>query len=388
MFYKHTPVGNRIRYVASDGEYLTGQLQQLFDPYKSIFYDSGTSALAAALVAAKRSKQCRQPEVILPAYGCPDLLSAAVFAGVKPILVDLEQDRPWMQIEEIKRKANRDTVAIVCVNFLGIPERVEQIRRVAAPVNAFVIEDSAQYFPHTRDHDSWKGDLIVLSLGRGKPVNLLGGGILLARDDAIETRLPKLEKAMDSAKSKDFRYRLKVLLYNRIISPRLYWILLKVPLLDIGSTVYKPLAHIEPLSSATKSLLASNIELYRSDRLDTQKNISSILDGLRIDQDKLDDLPRSCDLDKGCKLLRYPLLIAQRERDNLLQGLEEKGLGPSVMYPTTLNRIPNIDYLFAKDSETYPHATNFSKRIITLPTHNRITQRDFKQVKLLLSSLS
>lgn len=387
MFYKHTPVGNRIRYVTSDGAHLTSQLQQLFEPYKSIFYDSGTSALAAALVAAKRSKQCREPEVILPAYGCPDLLSAAVFAGVKPILIDLEQNRPWMQIDEIERKANRDTVAIVCVNFLGIPERVEQIRRVAARVNALVVEDSAQYFPHTVDYDSWKGELIVLSLGRGKPVNLLGGGILLARDGAIDRRLPKIDEGMDSAKSMDFKYHLKVLLYNRIISPRLYWILLKLPFLDIGSTVYKPLANIEPLSAANQSLLASNIELYRSDRLDTQRNLSSLLDELRIDQDKLIDLPRSCELGEGCKLLRYPLLIAQDERDNLLQELEEKGLGPSVMYPTTLNRIPNIDDLFAEDSDAFPHATNFSKRIITLPTHNRFTQRDFKQVKLLLSSL-
>ena len=132
----------------------------------------------------------------MPAYACPDLVSAAKYAGVKPVLVDFEHDRPWMSVDEIKGVVSEKVIAIVAVNFLGIPERMQAIRGVADEYDALVIEDSAQAFPVSPDTNFWKGDIVIVSFGRGKPVSLLGGGALLLRLD----QLAEAKKVFDTTR--------------------------------------------------------------------------------------------------------------------------------------------------------------------------------------------
>ena len=92
MFYQLPPVGNPVR--LSGGRHDESLLQEIFSPYSPRFFDSGTSALAASVLVAINVKGASDPEVILPAYGCPDLISAVVFAGKRPVLVPIQADRP------------------------------------------------------------------------------------------------------------------------------------------------------------------------------------------------------------------------------------------------------------------------------------------------------
>jgi hypothetical protein len=48
----------------------------------------------------------------------------------RPFLVDLEQNSPHLSIAQIEANISDSTVAIIAVNFLGIPEQVTQIRQV------------------------------------------------------------------------------------------------------------------------------------------------------------------------------------------------------------------------------------------------------------------
>jgi dTDP-4-amino-4,6-dideoxygalactose transaminase len=94
MFYQQPPVGRKIKLIKSEDD-----IENIFKPYWSSFYCSGTAALAVAIKVSIEYKDIQQPEIILPAYGCPDLISATVYAGAKPVLVDLEHQRPWMDLE-------------------------------------------------------------------------------------------------------------------------------------------------------------------------------------------------------------------------------------------------------------------------------------------------
>ena len=55
--------------------------------YEPLLLNSGTAALSLAMTIAAGSAETSSPEVILPAYGCPDLLAAAYYAGLRPVLV-------------------------------------------------------------------------------------------------------------------------------------------------------------------------------------------------------------------------------------------------------------------------------------------------------------
>lgn len=394
MFYQLPPVGNPI-YLSSPSQLDT--LPKIFGAnYQPHYFSSGTAALAAAIMAAIRLKKVDEPEVLLPAYGCPDLVSAAVFAGAKPVLVDFEADRPWMDFEELSAKISMRAVAIVAVDLFGIPERMQRLRQLAEQAGVLLIEDSAQAFPSGKEQDIWQGDLVVLSFGRGKPVSLLGGGAVLSR--ARESRnnmsiniilgelLSENNLKLEQSICKKKIFSLKVWLYNRIISPRLYWLPQALPFLHLGETRYHPLCAIESMNSEHKALLPVNITAYRDDEMLIQKELVDMLEKLSFDGKDFTDLPKACKIAEDRRLLRYPLLVKPEDREKLYTELRRFGLGPSRMYPTALSKIPGLESLLS-DQGDFPVASSFAERLLTLPTHKQVCRKDIAKMNQVLCSL-
>jgi len=383
MFYQLSPVGNPIRISSKDPA--VSLPCSVFEPYQAEYFASGTAALAAAIIAAIRIKNVEQPEVILPAYSCPDLVSAAIFAGAKPVLVDLEPERPWMDLEQLLAHTGPNTVAIIAACLFGISERIALLRAIAEPVGAVIIEDSAQAFPGNENKDIWQGDLVVLSFGRGKPVNLLGGGAVLFRDATFGDALPMPGASLGSGWSNQILLRLKALLFNRIISPRIYWLPQSLPFLHLGETRYHPMLGIDAMDLARLSMLPANIAAYQDNGMETQAALSGMIERMDTSVTGLIDLARVCQLPLGRRLLRYPILVNESLRDRLYQQLHRLGSGPSVMYPTTLPRLPGLEALLAGQGP-FPVAEAFAACILTLPTHRLVGSKDLANIRRVLSS--
>ena len=382
MFYQQPPVGNPV--VSNESRNFVKQPDQVFAPFHANFYASGTASLAAALIAAKRAKPVDHPEVILPAYACPDLLSAAVFAGVKPVLVDLEDDRPWLDLNDLGQKLSEQTIGIVAVDLFGIAERHGTLGEMAKSVGAILIEDSAQSFPAgSGASDFWQGDLVVVSFGRGKPVSLLGGGVVLSRAQPLSDLLPGPERVVPNTWAEAVKYRLKAALYNFMISPRLYWIPQSLAFLHLGETRYHPLLWLEGMDSTRQSLLPANLSEYRSLDPGLPKRYSRLISELEVDPALLVDLPRITDTPFERRLLRYPLLVAPEIRDKLFLKLRRAGLGPSLMYPSILPEIPGVERLVENQGD-FPGASSFARRILTMPTHGRIRSEDVSAIQEIL----
>ena len=263
------------------------------------------------------------------------MVSAAVFAGAKPVLVDLQDDRPWMNLEQLSASINSNTVAVVAVDLLGIPERIAAIRSIVDNADVLLIEDSAQAFPLHVEKLFWEGDLVVLSFGRGKPVTLLGGGAVLVRDPALGKLLPEGASHYGAGRL----IRLMALLYNLMSSPYLYWIPQGLPFLRLGDTRYHPLTAIESMDPARLRLLDRNIYKYQHDYNDVQAALADIVKGTDTSGEALIDLPAVCQVQPHRRLLRYPLLIQAEWRDRVYRRLRKAGLGPSLLYPSSLPRI-------------------------------------------------
>jgi len=387
MFYQLPPVGNPVRLSC---EYPAEDLIKTFgDAYQPYYFASGTAALAAAISVAIRLKAIDEPEVILPAYGCPDLISAAIFAGAKPVLVDLEADRPWMNLEQLSAKLNEKTVAIIAVNLFGISERLEQLRPLAEKEGALLIEDSAQAFPSGGENNIWQGDLVVLSFGRGKPVSLLGGGAVL--HDTGNSRADELTRLLSEGNSRSERSRksriafwLKAKLYNGMISPRLYWLPQSLPFLHLGETRFHPLKSLEGIDPLRLSMLASNVKAYQHDSMTTQNKLYEMLGQSDLSHSDITDLSRSCENTKERRLLRYPLLVGKAIRDQLYSELQRYGLGVSRMYPTILPEISGLEAL--QQQGEFPEASSFAKRLLTLPTHSQVSQMDIDKMCQIISA--
>jgi len=362
------------RRIAPVGNTISLKKQTLTDPLvtspTSTLYESGTAALAAAVIVARDTAAVQSPEVILPAYACPDLISAVIFAECRPVLVDIEKNKPYMQLEQVKAALNAQTVAIIAPWFLGIPERYNELRQIIAQSQILLIEDSAQWFlnhPDQHIKNVIQGDLAIYSFGKGKPVSLLGGGLLYCSTENQHQYAPKanLQKTANQWKQLTIWSA-----YNAVIHPYFYWLLELSPL-TMGQTVYKPLDDLKSLPHQKQAFLQANINVYQQTEESTD-----LLDALAC---KTIELSQYCSSYQGQKRLRLAVLCeSNQEKQTLLNRWQEQGLGASSFYPTSL---PNIEAIPAvvKSQGPFPNAEDFANRLITLPTHQHIKSIGFNK---------
>lgn len=341
-----------------------GHAQELptFPDYIGTWVDSGTAALALAFTALhKRRPDVSQPEVIIPAYCCPDLVAAAVHAGVKPVAVDIQVDDPSYDLEALREAISENTLAVVAVNFLGIAERTDRLTELLAGFpGVTLVEDNAQWFPETPHEGRLRGEFVVFSFGRGKPVSLLGGGLLLHKA-AVDVNLPPTQTAgLRSRMSTS----LKFFAYNQLLRPQLYQLLTRAPFIRLGETRYKPLDAIAPIDSYRARLLLDNIRSYQSREPTAAKRLDSLLHER--------NLFGALHSERRQRLLRYPLLTPEAQlRDRLLARLTQAGLGATAMYQQTLSKIPGLENrVHFKHSCTNAH--EFAQRLLTLPVHSGV----------------
>ncbi len=381
MFYQEAVVGEPIRLRGVENKKTV--LDDAFSGFTVNYYKSGTAALAAAvLVAVRNKKDIKVPEVLLPAYACPDLVSAVIYAGARPVLVDFRENQPRMDLEEIAKKITANSIAVIAVNFLGIPEDLATIRQITQKNGLLLIEDSAQAFRESGATNIWLGDLIVLSFGRGKPVNLLGGGALLCNDDSLGHYLERPLLTGEKSKREFFKRKIKVSLYNRLINPRAYWWIDKVPFLTFGETKYKELLSIEGIDwSAFYGLPANLIEYIARDSI-VEYRLRQIM--ASFDGKGVVDIVSRCGSDNASRLLRYPLLLKNyTDREGVLTALYQSGVGVSKMYKKPLSEIDGMGDFFDIKGH-YPNAVSFADRLITFPTHSRVRDESLTAIESIL----
>lgn len=382
MFRKLPPAGNPI---LLNKNYLDDQsLAKIFPGWVAKYYGSGAMAIAVALKAIFFAKHNLQREVLIPAYSCPELLSAILYAGGRPVLVDLEEGKPWICLDDLQSKITNQTAVAIAVDLLGIPERIKKIQNILSKHNIVLIEDSAQYMPRSPNKLSWLGDLIILSFGRGKPVSVLGGGAVLFRKESFENIDLELQSqpiARNSIIGRQWGY-CKLYLYNRLIEPKWYWIPSGLPFMHLGKTRFKKMTKIRPLETTQANLLKSNLEHYWNTDNENAKKIKMLLG--EINANKFTDLTNLPGV-KLDELLRYPILIKDpNSRLKFIKLANEKGLGVTDLYRTDLSSVPGGKNKLRLQG-SYIHASRFASQLVTLPVHPYVRNTDIANMAQLLA---
>ncbi len=144
--------------------------------------NSGTGALSVAMAAADIGPG---DEVAMPGYLWVACLSAVVRAGGIPRLVEID-DTFTMDPDDLERKINARTKAVLLVHMSGACGNVERIADICKKHNVLLIEDTAQANGasfHGKPLGSF-GDMAIFSLQYNKNVTAGEGGLVVAdRDD-------------------------------------------------------------------------------------------------------------------------------------------------------------------------------------------------------------
>jgi dTDP-4-amino-4,6-dideoxygalactose transaminase len=349
-----------------DGDAGRRAMQEFFGGRTVRLYRSGTQSLAVAMAECRARRGVPDAEVIVPAYGCPDLVSACVEAGVRPRLVDVSAAGWGYDPVALAAAISSRTAAIVAVNLLGLGDGAAQLERVARESGAFLIQDSAQHLP--RKQRTWSGDYVVLSFGRGKPMNLLRGGALVLPPNT--THVPPEAPVSRGARETLLSSRLAAVLFNVASAPAAYVWVAKLPGMGLGETRYKPPHGITQLPEEAWRQVGAALNAYRERR----SYDASVWEGAMNSWKGLGVEPlRSADPDPPeTEPLRLPLLARTREmRDALVHELNRIGAGASPMYAAPLNAVSGVPEEVTAQGP-FPNARALADRLFTLPTHRGV----------------
>ena len=341
-------------------------MERFFGNRPITLFASGTAALAQAIAACAARAARSSPEVILPAYGCPDLVAATLYAGVFPRLVDIAPSTWSYDGVSLEANLSPNTVGIIAVNLLGLGDQAHDLARLCQDRRIGLIQDSAQFLP--REPIDWPGEYVVLSFGRGKPLNLLGGGALISPPGT--SALTSTEAARLALRDRLFASRAAAIAFNALTRPHAYRVYSALPGTGLGEVAYTPLddASQQPERSWRRIGRAfgqyCEKPSYRSDIWEAALTEWTDFGITPLHSPRASFPPEP---------LRLALLAPdQKTRDSLVDRLNANGLGPSRLYGTALPEVACVPEAVNAQGP-FPNASSLAGKLFTLPTHRLVT---------------
>lgn len=329
--------------------------------------DTGTSALVLALRIAAPAASV----VAFPGYACVDLIAAARRAGVRMRLYDLDPATLAPEPHSLARVVRGGISAVVVAPLYGFPVDVPAVRAVVGDPAVPVIEDAAQQAGGTLRgvRAGAMGDLVVLSFGRGKGMSAGRGGALLSRDARFDAPVSRaLASAHAGRGTGAWAGAAASWLLGR---PTLYALPAAVPALHLGETVYHDAVEPAPMPAASVALLEHALDRAPGDVALRRANAAR-LDALAANSPRVTPVVPLPGAEPG--YLRYPVLT-RYDTPRMPQ------LGVVGAYPRPLAEQPEIAELLAGDDERLPGARDLARRLVTMPTHHLVTERDFRRFR-------
>lgn len=323
-----------------------------------LFTSSGTCALALAVQAALAASKDVNPgrRVQLPAYACPDLLAAVVWAQGVPEFLDVDPESL-----ETPQAAHAGVKVVVDAFGAGVSTVDE---------NPFRIVDLAQSYAAYEEGWVPASPWCVVSFGRAKPLTLTGGGALIS-ESCVSAQ------GLKSARPPNL---LRRGIYNLSLNPTIFGALSRLPFLGIGKTAYSPLESARS-SPELRPIVERMVESYRANRDVRLAATSRVLEVA---------------LDSGCRipsvvqraaasrpLWRMPLICPNQEA-----AAEARQFGAFAGITRLYGRVLPQFLEAGCDTTMWPGARLLAERLITLPTHGRLSRREIQRLGQLLRSIN
>ncbi len=351
-----------IRRTAAPTRQARALIERHFDTSEVVLTDSGTSALVLAL----RLSVPHGGIVALPAFACVDLTAAALRAGVRVRLYDIDPVTLGPDLASVEHALDRGADAVVVAHLYGYPADVPGVRMLAARRGVPVIEDAAQGaggMLHGRRLGTL-GDLSVLSFGRGKGLCAGAGGALLAFG---ERWTKELSTVTLPAPNRGWPALAKVAAQWALGRPSLYTIPSMVPGLRLGEMVYHPAGEPASMSLGPCSLLESALALEPAD-LSVRRSSAQAYDAMSRSVGGLATTATLPSAEPG--YLRYPLRDVGETRGS------DARLGILRSYPITLAEQEELRPILVPDTAPLPGASTLGRTLLTLPTHRFVRDAD------------
>lgn len=329
---------------------------------------SGTQALELALRFQRATAGHRDVNhrVALPAWCCPDIGTAAIAAGSKIVLYDLDPHSLSPDLDSLECALKQRVDSVVLVQFFGRLVDPAAVRCLADRYGAQIVEDAAQGAGASL-HGTRAGALTeigITSFGRGKGRNAGGGGAIIATQP-LPTHAPGTIGTLA-----ELRLWSNAAAVALLGNPTAYSLISRLPI-GLGQTHFVLPSPDYRLSRVVARLLPHALAREDDDavmRRSCADQWREILEG-RIE---ILCAPTDAAIVEGA--LRLPFLIDPEV------GSRVSVFGVTKGYPRTLDEYPQIAMHMPSQAPQLPGARYLARKLHTLPTHGMLTKAEIETV--------
>lgn len=315
------------------------EFQQDFEKYLNVKHvipcANGTDALQIAMMALDLKPG---DEVICPAFTYVATAEVIGLLGLKPVMVDVNEDTFDIELNGLEKYITPSTKAIVPVHLYGQSADMEKIVEFAKKHNLFVIEDNAQaigsdyiFSDGTVRKTGTIGDIGCTSFFPSKNLGCYGdGGALMTNDDELALKI-----RMIANHGQEKKYHHKVLGCNSRLD-------------TIQAAVLKvKLQHLDEYSAARNKMadyydenLAGISEIQTPKRAGNSTHVFH----------------------------QYTLRVKNGKRDELQKYLAEKNIPSMVYYPLPLYK-QEAFLQYVEEGFSLPVTEQLCEEVLSLPVH-------------------
>lgn len=309
---------------------------------------NGTDALQIAMMALGLKPG---DEVILPVHTYVATAEVIALLGLKPVFVDVEKATFNIDVTQIESKITNKTKAIVPVHLYGQCADMEKIMQIASAKNIFVIEDVAQalsadyiFSNGSRQKAGTIGTIGTTSFFPSKNLGCFGdGGAIFTKDALLAERIKMMAN-----------HGQKIKYHHESIGVNSRLDTLQAAVLNVK------LKHLDDYTRRRNEAASYYDQALR--------DIHGVITPSRA--------PYSTHV-----FHQYTLIAKQR--DELKQYLEAKGIPTMIYYPVPLH-FQKAYRQVGVDEGSFPVTESLSKSVISLPIH---TEMNLEELEFISTSI-
>jgi dTDP-4-amino-4,6-dideoxygalactose transaminase len=275
------------------------------------------------------------------------------YMGANPVFVDIDPGTFCIDPVLVEKAINPRTKAIIPVHYAGLAARMDEIHLLAAQHRLRVVEDAAHALPTT-----WKGKLIgtlpsdatVFSFYATKTLTTGEGGMLVTRNHEIarRVRVMRLHGIDRDA-------------FDRYTSPKPAWYY------DVVAPGFK--YNMTDIAAALGIQQLVKVSQFQARRQQLAERYNREFAHLPL---SLPPQPLPGDIHAWHLYVIQLRPDAKIGRDEFIRRMYERGIGCSVHYiPLHLHKYWRETY--GLKVEDFPHSSEVSERIVSLPIYSRMT---------------
>ncbi|WP_128893690.1 DegT/DnrJ/EryC1/StrS family aminotransferase [Longirhabdus pacifica] len=335
-----------IQQVIDKGQFILGESVQLLEKeiaaccgvQQGIGVANGTDALVLLLQALGIQEG---DEVITTPFTFFATVEAIIQVGATPVFADIEKDTFLISPEEVERKCNHKTKAIIAVHLFGQMADMKHLNQIARKYHAYLIEDACQALGASREGESigrWS-DGAAISFFPTKNLGTCGdGGMIVVQNDELASNLKRL---------------------------RAHGATQKYIHEQIGMN-----SRLDEIHAAILRVKLKKLKQWNEERRTLANNY----------RDMLQDLPVQLPTEVPHSYHVYHLYtIVIEERNKLQNYLKQAGIGSGVYYPVPLHlQKPLIPYGFKLGD--FPNAEYACEHCLSLPLFPGLTEEQQQTV--------